>query len=60
MTAKEKAIKLFQKFDSVIIALFICDEVLKALDSDRIEYGSRYCYEENNYWNEVIKELRLM
>jgi hypothetical protein len=60
MRPKEKAIELFQKFDSVLIALFVCNEVLESLDSDRIEYGSRYCYEESTYWRAVKLELELM
>lgn len=38
-------------------ALIAVDEIIKALESDRIIYGSIYRYEESEYWQEVKKEI---
>ena len=38
-------------------ALIAVDEILNTLDSERIIYGSEYCFEENKYWNEVKQEI---
>lgn len=38
-------------------ALICVDEILNALDSDRIIYGSLYRYQENDYWQKVKKEI---
>ena len=38
-------------------AIIAVDEILNTLDSERIIYGSEYCFEENKYWQEVKKEI---
>jgi hypothetical protein len=70
MEAKEKAKELFNKMDMIIYteqdnwkiqcircALIAVDEIINTLDSERIIYGSEYCFEENNYWTEVKQEI---
>jgi hypothetical protein len=67
MEAKEKAKQLVDKYWNDIpvnffeeakqCALIAVDEILNALDSERIIYGSEYCFEENNYWTEVKQEI---
>tara|TARA_R110000822_G_scaffold177538_1_gene317515 strand:+ start:252 stop:488 length:237 start_codon:yes stop_codon:yes gene_type:complete len=37
--------------------LIAVDEILKALESDNIIYGSEYRFEENNWWQQVKKEI---
>tara|TARA_R110000868_G_scaffold53103_1_gene167047 strand:+ start:580 stop:810 length:231 start_codon:yes stop_codon:yes gene_type:complete len=73
MTPKEKADELFNNFynhcfnpdgyrsdnedNAVECALFCVDEILKALESDSIIYGSEYRFEETDYWQEVKNEI---
>ena len=39
------------------IALICVDEILNALNSDRIDYSSLYRCEEHNYWESVKLEI---
>lgn len=39
-------------------ALIAVDEILNALDSDRIIYGSVYRFEEHEFWEEVKQEIK--
>jgi hypothetical protein len=55
MTAEEsKAIELFQEFDSVVIALFICDEVISACEFNMVESPN------TDWWNRVKDYLNKM
>jgi hypothetical protein len=38
-------------------ALIAVDEILEALDSETIIYGSEYRFEENKFWNEVLRQI---
>lgn len=72
MTPKEKAESLFLKFikifdeidchhslgqEALNSADYLVDEILEALNSDRIIFGSEYQFEENKYWQDVKYEL---
>jgi hypothetical protein len=73
MTPKEKAKELKDKFQKQIffhvtderldineakgLALIAVDEILNALDSETIIYGSNYCFEENKYWQQVKENI---
>lgn len=73
MTPKEKAWEIFYKFKTIPdkwkdekvfqnyyakqCALIAVDEILNALNSERIIYGSEYCFEENKYFEEVKQEI---
>lgn len=41
-------------------ALIAVYEILNALDSERIIYGSEYRFEENKYWQEVKQEIQAL
>ena len=71
MTPKEKAISLtweiakeidseFPLFESKKIALITVNEILNALNSERISYGGEYRYEESDYWIYVKREIELL
>jgi hypothetical protein len=53
MTPKEKAIYLFQKFDSILVALFVCDEIINEIDPSPIDNRI-------SYWQEVKQEIELL
>ena len=73
MTPKEKAKQLAERFnyklyeaiiDPIVrtyeakqCALIAVDEILNALDSKKIIYGSEYRFKENIYWEQVKKEI---
>lgn len=48
---------IFQHHKAKQCALIAVDEILNALDSERIIYGSEYRFEENTYWEEVKQEI---
>ena len=67
MTPREKASELIVSYqlqcksldynEAKQCALIAVDEILKALESDNIIYGSEYRFEENNWWQQVKKEI---
>lgn len=65
MTPKEKARELYKKFSKNCIDsqnvpknIIVCiDEIISALGSDRIIYGSEYRFEEDIFWSEVKHEI---
>ena len=67
--AKDKAVELVDRFTELEdvemyigkakqCAIICVDEILKALESDRIIYGSVYRYEENEFWQQVKHEIQ--
>jgi hypothetical protein len=51
---EKRAIELFQKFDSVFIALFICDEIISACEFNMVESHN------TDWWNRVKEYLNKM
>jgi len=39
--------------EGIQCGIICCDEILKALESDNIIYGSEYRFGETDYWQEV-------
>jgi hypothetical protein len=64
--AEKKARELVDKFWNVALldsyeakqcAIIAVQEILEALDSETIIYGSEYLFEENKFWNEVLRQI---